>query len=337
MQLTEYGHLIVDELGGSLRKRRGRILISTRSGKREIPIKSVRDVIVMGKVALTTDLLIALAESGVDLLIATPTGRPVARLSAARAGGTARNRYEQYESMRDRRGILIAKSIIVGKIRNQASNMRYYSKARRMDRDLSLMFYEAAERMKTEMEALDGMEFPEGSLDEARKTMLSVESRVADLYWSMMRFELGRWGFEGREKREASDPPNVCLNVAYNLLSSMVWKNVIRFGLDPFLGYVHVERPGRLSLVFDLMEPMRPMVDRFVVSFLRSYKGELRGGYSSEMIASLKERFFSDFAEDRVEYKGRNLRMESLIFFYVQEVVSALREGRAPTTPYIPW
>ena len=330
MQLTEYGHLLIDELGGSLRKRRGRILISTKEGRREIPIKYVRDLIIMGKVSITSELLIALAESGVDLLIATPTGRPVARLSPARAGGTARNRYEQYESMRDGRGIRIAKALIVGKIRNQASNMRYYSKARRMNEDLSMMFYEAAERMKSEMSRLESMEFPDGDLDEARKRIMAVESRVADLYWDMMRFELGRWGFGGREKREASDPANICLNVAYNLLSSSIWKNVIRFGLDPFLGYVHVERPGRLSLVLDLMEPLRPMIDRFVVSFLRSNDVE-------NAVPSLKKAFFSEFMEDRIEYKGRNLKMESVMFFYVQEVVSALREGREPSTPYMPW
>lgn len=335
MQLTEYGHLIIDEVGASLRKRRGRILLASREGKREIPLKSVRDLVIMGKVSITSDLLIALAESGIDLLVTTTTGRPVARLNPARAGGTAKNRYEQYKSMSDGRGILIAKSLIIGKIRNQISNMRYYSKARRMQTDLSMMFHEAAEMMRIEMEKLERTDFKD--LEEARKGVMVVESRVADLYWDMMKLELGRWGFVTREKREAKDPVNVLLNVAYNLLSSSIWREVLRFGLDPFLGYIHVERPGRLSLVYDLMEPFRPMVDRFTVSFLRSYKNDLSSDGIGNAISSLKNSYFSEFLNDSLEYKSRKLKINSLMFFYVQELVSSLREARSPITPYMPW
>lgn len=41
-------------------------------------------------------------------------------------------------------------------------------------------------------------------------------------------------------------------------------------GLDPTLSYLHVCQPGRLALIYDLMEPYRPQVDREVLTFLRS-------------------------------------------------------------------
>ena len=105
------------------------------------------------------------------------------------------------------------------------------------------------------------------------------------------------------------------------------------------MGYLHVDRPGRLSLVFDLMEPFRPMVDRFVISFLK----RLTPAYFSEKtknttISMLKNQFFSDFMQSRIEYKGRKMQMETVMFYYLQEIVSFLRGNKdSIITPYIPW
>jgi CRISPR-associated protein Cas1 len=341
VETTQYGHLLIDGFGVSLRKRRGRILILSKGEKKEVPMKSVKEVVIIGKAALSSELLKALAQSGTDLLIATPTGRPVARLIPAKAGGTARNRYEQYKSLEDRRGIEIARAVIVGKIRNQASNLSYYSKARRMDEELSSELYDAAQQLKSEMEELKNEEFPD--IDEARKRIMARESKCANIYWEKIASIMEEWKFRGREKRtdlegNVIDPVNLCLNVCYNLLSAQVWKNVLRFGLDPFLGYLHVERPGRISLVYDLMEPFRPMVDRFVFSYLRGMSPSLfSSNIVSGTIASLRSRFFSDFMNWRLDYKGRKLGMETIMFLYVRDIVSFLRGGKEPTMPYIPW
>ena len=129
------------------------------------------------------------------------------------------------------------------------------------------------------------------------------------------------------------------MNVGYNLLSAQVWKNVLRFGLDPFMGYLHVERSGRMSLVYDLVEPFRPMVDRFIISFLRGLdKNSFSGDKKNKTIADLKNNFFSDFMVWKLEYKGKKFKIETIMFLYVQEVVSFLRGQRdSITCPYIPW
>lgn len=341
METTEYGHLIVDGFGVSLRKRRGRILVVGKGEKKEFPIKGIKEIVIMGKAAISSELLKALAQSGTDLLITTPTGRPIARLMPAKAGGTARNRYEQYKSLEDGRGIEIARAVIAGKIRNQASNLSYYSKSRRMNEKLSSELYDAAQQLKKETEELQEEDFQ--NIDDARKRIMARESRCSNLYWEKISLIMEEWKFERREKRtdlegKELDPVNTCLNVCYNLLSAQIWKNVLRFGLDPFLGYLHVERPGRTSLVYDLMEPFRPMVDRFVFSYLKGMSPSL---FSESMkgatIASLRRRFFSDFMGWRLDYKGRKLGMETIMFLYIRDIISFLREGRQPSIPYIPW
>jgi CRISPR-associated endonuclease Cas1 len=61
------------------------------------------------------------------------------------------------------------------------------------------------------------------------------------------------------------------LNYSYAVLESKVRIATVSQGLDPTIGYLHTGRPGRVALVYDLMEPLRPRVDRLVLDFVRSY------------------------------------------------------------------
>lgn len=69
--------------------------------------------------------------------------------------------------------------------------------------------------------------------------------------------------------RKATHPVNAILNYAYGVLESQVQIAALAAGLDPTIGFLHASRPGRVALVYDLMEPLRPQVDRLVLDFVR--------------------------------------------------------------------
>ncbi len=71
--------------------------------------------------------------------------------------------------------------------------------------------------------------------------------------------------------RHATHPVNAMLNYAYAVLESQVRIASVSQGLDPAVGYLHTYRPNRVALVYDLMEPLRPLVDRLVLDFVRSH------------------------------------------------------------------
>ncbi len=71
--------------------------------------------------------------------------------------------------------------------------------------------------------------------------------------------------------RHATHPVNAILNYAYAVLESQVRIAAVAQGLDPTIGYLHAHRPRRAALVYDLMEPLRPRVDRLVLGFVRSH------------------------------------------------------------------
>ena len=327
MELIEPGYLVVNDFGAVLRKKRRRVLVSSKEGKREIPVKNILQVIITGKVMLTSDLISFLADSGIDILFATPTGKPKAIVVASKLGGTAENRREQYRAVEDERGFLIAKTLIAGKIKNQFSNLRYYSKARRASEEISSKLFDAYEELKSYISQLDALEYS----NEWREGVMSIEARAASVYWQSLALFLREFGFYGREQ-DGNDVVNILLNVSYNMLSSQIWRSCLQFGLDPFCGFLHTERPGKLSLVFDMMEPYRPMVDRFVISFLRHAESL----NVNECISKIIKEFFSRFLNQKIEYKGRKMRIATTMFYFTQEIVSFLRGNKEfISTPFI--
>ena len=75
----------------------------------------------------------------------------------------------------------------------------------------------------------------------------------------------------GCNNRHASYPVNAMLNYAYAVLESQIRIASVSQGLDPYIGYLHSCRPGRVALVYDLMEPLRPQTDRLVLDFVLSH------------------------------------------------------------------
>ena len=79
------------------------------------------------------------------------------------------------------------------------------------------------------------------------------------------------FSFKGRVKRPPVDPVNAMLSFAYTLLANDCASALESVGLDPYVGFLHRDRPGRLSLALDLMEELRSaFADRFVLTMINN-------------------------------------------------------------------
>ena len=192
-------------------------------------------------------------EHGVDLVF-MDKGDPVARVVGAKYGGSPRIWVAQLKSVR--RSGELAWSFVRGKLRNQATTLRYYGRK----------YGGKAE------EALNGLERAMEAEVTTREKAMQVEAAAAKLYWSAVKELIPReLRFPGRRfKIKAEDPFNVALNLGYGFLRMRTWRAVVVAGLLPYVGFLHKYRPGRPSLVFDLMEEFRsPFVDRPLIALAR--------------------------------------------------------------------
>jgi len=120
-----------------------------------------------------------------------------------------------------------------------------------------------------ELDALDPADTDYPPIDTLRRTMLNLEGRAGALYWECAQRLLPKGKFEKREHRGTQDEANVLLNYGYGILYSQVWSALTLAGLEPFAGFLHVDRPGKPSLVLDFIEEFRQtVVDKTVFAMI---------------------------------------------------------------------
>jgi CRISPR-associated protein Cas1 len=70
--------------------------------------------------------------------------------------------------------------------------------------------------------------------------------------------------------RNAADPGNAILNYAYAVVPGSVTRALIALGFDPAFGFLHADKPGRLSLSYDVIEVLRPKIDCCMFQWIAS-------------------------------------------------------------------
>src|SRR5881409_3033564 len=113
--------------------------------------------------------------------------------------------------------------------------------------------YASAVRRKSQLLALPFFEWNVATVTKPSKRIL--EGRAAQGYWSQIASIIpAELAWPGRETRGATDPFNAALNYGYGILYGQVEQALTLAGLDPYGGFLHADRPGKRSLVLDLIE-----------------------------------------------------------------------------------
>lgn len=265
-------HLIVEERGAFVSKHQGRLRV--KKGKdvlQQAPLLHLEQVIVSGTaVSLSADAVAACTEQGIPIHFISFNGTPYASLYSAGLTGTIQTRRAQIAAYEDRRGVSLALAIAQAKLKNQAALLRYMAKYRKT---VQPEIYEELRLLALEVEDhLVGLEMlaSRSHVDQVRAELLGIEGRAAQKYWRGVRHgvQVGP-AWPGRKGRGAKDPVNSALNYGYGMLYGQVERAIVLAGLDPYAGFIHADRPGKPSLVLDLIEEFRqPVVDRTVFAML---------------------------------------------------------------------
>jgi CRISP-associated protein Cas1 len=238
-----------------------------------------RIIVVDGSGGLSFDVLTWLSDQNIPLIKIDWTGEVVSVLGGM-SSTDPRKVARQLAAQKGSRALEIAKSIVHEKIVNSIETLKVAlpgSPAR--DHAISKLQDEAAQFGKRPPNVI--------------ATLLGLEGRVARTYFRSWQSLPLKWKGVGRRpipddwrcvgqrqslntrkkgrNRFASHPVNAILNYAYAVLESQVRMQIAVEGYDPRIGYLHSYSDDRPALVFDLMEPLRPIVDRKVLEFVQSH------------------------------------------------------------------
>lgn len=121
-------------------------------------------------------------------------------------------------------------------------------------------------KTRNQQEVLRGHERFSAHLERALKSKKVDEGNCARKYWQLYFPAIG-WGGSTRD-RKLDTPPNRMLNYGYTVLATLCHRSLLVHGLSPLLGVGHLPRYRSAPLVYDVMEPYRPFVDRLLAEFM---------------------------------------------------------------------
>ncbi|HMK89989.1 MAG TPA: type I-C CRISPR-associated endonuclease Cas1c [Methylocystis sp.] len=258
--------LYVTTEGAALRKD-GENLVAEVEGRApvRVPFHMLASVVAFGPVLLSPPLMQACASRGVVIALFDRNGRFQARVEGPTTGNVLLRRAQYRASERPE---AIVKGLVAAKVANQRAVLQ------RALRDYS------EETPPPEKAAIEGaiarlggvlrtISCSEADVDALR----GAEGEAARLYFSvfdhLVRSPDAGIVFRGRSRRPPLDPMNALLSFLYTLLTHDCRSAAESVGLDPSVGFLHRDRPGRPSLALDLMEELRPaLVDRLALSLV---------------------------------------------------------------------
>ncbi len=236
--------LIVDQRGSFAGKKSERLRISLKGeALSETPLFNLESVLIATTgVSISADAIEACTIAGIPIDFVDWRGSPYATVISSELTGTVQTRRAQLKAYDDERGVELAKAFAGGKLQNMAQLVRYSAKYRKTTDPQTHEYAQEAYRTimdhVIEVQRLDGPK-----IDVIRFQLLSAEGRGSQHYWDAMgHLLLAEVEWPGRRTEGATDLVNSLLNYGYGILRTQVQRALILAGLDPFGGFIHVDR-----------------------------------------------------------------------------------------------
>jgi CRISPR-associated protein Cas1 len=238
-----------------------------------IPVHNIEGIVCFGYMGASPGLMGMCAENNVGLSFVSPSGRFIGRIQGKVSGNVLLRRKQYRLADSEDSSLSFARVFIMGKIANCRTILQ------RVIRDhgstVNVSEVEGAiailnHNLKSifRVKTLDELRGYEGDAALAYFTVFDhlILSQKEDFY------------FHGRSRRPPRDNVNAMLSFIYTILMHDIQSALETVGLDPFVGFLHCDRPGRPSLALDLMEEFRPfLADRLVLSLINRKQVNSRG------------------------------------------------------------
>jgi CRISPR-associated protein Cas1 len=264
--------LFVTTQGAYLFKEGESVVVSIEREERlRVPVHNLGGIVCFGNVMCSPFLLGHCAESGVGVSFLTENGRFLARVQG-RVSGNVLLRREQYRRADDpAASARLARGVTIGKTLNARTVLQRAGRDH-AEKDSTAGLDGPIARLGRVAESLRG-DLP---LEEVRGKEGDAARAYFEAFDGLVTAQKEDFFFRGRSRRPPLDNLNALLSFVYTLLAHDCVGAVESVGLDPQVGFLHRERPGRPSLALDLMEEFRPfLADRLVLSLvnLRQVQG----------------------------------------------------------------
>ncbi|MBB2157279.1 type I-C CRISPR-associated endonuclease Cas1 [Gluconacetobacter diazotrophicus] len=251
-----------------LRKDGANVVVEVEGQERgRAPMHLLDGIMCFGRIGASPALMGACAESGLALSWLSPQGRFLARVEGPRSGNVLLRRTQYRTADSTERALPIVRNMVAAKAANQRTVIRRALRDHGpgLNAQERTRLDEAERRLTIIVRRIT--QAPD--VDTAR----GMEGEAAQVYFGifnlLIRVEGDAFTFGGRSRRPPLDRVNALLSFLYAVLGHDCRSALESVGLDPQVGFLHADRPGRNSLALDMMEELRPVLaDRLAVSLI---------------------------------------------------------------------
>ncbi len=278
------------------------------------PIINLEAIVCFNYVGASPSLMGLCCEKGVSLCFLSTSGRFLGRVTGGVSGNVLLRR-KQYRLADSSEGTAaMAGSFVTGKILNCRSILMRFSRDHQ-DKAGVAQVSEVAARLSVYGKAVREC----GDVDAIR----GIEGDAAREYYAvfdhLITAQKAAFRFRGRNRRPPLDNMNALLSFLYTLLSFDCASALETVGLDPQVGFLHRDRPGRQSLALDLMEEIRPyLVDRFALTLVNNSQVAPGGFLKKESGAVIME----DETRKNIISEWQKRKQDQIIHPFLEEKIS---------------
>lgn len=229
-----------------------------------IPVYNIEGIVSVGYMGISPAAMALCAEHKISVSFISESGRFLGRVTGPVSGNVLLRRIQYRLADSEDQALKLSKIFVAGKIANSRTVLQR-----------TLRDHQTSINCKAIEEVVGRLAFMQGQV--MRSTNMNklrgYEGEAAMSYFSvfdaMILHQKDDFKIEGRNRRPPLDNVNALLSFTYVLLMHEVRCALECVGLDPCVGYLHVDRPGRQSLALDMMEEFRPfLADRLVLSMI---------------------------------------------------------------------
>lgn len=246
--------------------------------KLQLPIHTLGSIVCFGQVSMSPFLMGLCGERKVTVSFFTEYGRFMARVEGPVSGNVLLRR-EQYRKADDESfSAGVAGTMVLAKIAN-SRNVLMRAVREYEDNERGQKIGIAAGRLGRVIEEMGRATL----LDEVRGKEGDAARTYFDVFDDLIVAQKPDFFFRERNRRPPLDNVNALLSFLYTLLVHDCRSALEGVGLDPAVGFLHRDRPGRPSLALDLMEEMRSFIsDRLVLTLINRQQVRAKGFVHSE-------------------------------------------------------
>ena len=251
-----------------LHKERETIIIKKGKDKLgQFPAINIANILCFGQVSVSPFLMGYCGEQGINLSFYTEYGKFLARVQGKQSGNVLLRRVQYRWADDEQKSVAIARLMVAAKILNSRAVLMREIR----NHGENILLSDASKHLAASIRNAQHA----GSVGE----IMGVEGDAASTYFSVFN-ELLRgsdFSFGTRVRRPPTDPINALLSFAYTLIANECSSALQGVGLDPYVGFLHQDRPGRTSLAQDLLEEFRAYwADRFILTLINRKQIQLK-------------------------------------------------------------